>query len=241
MNYATANNKLGKRDRAKVARNTYLERRGDCIALKLHATDIATLYPSGALALNSGGWRTATTKDRLSSVVRIHQERGQWYVTVSGKVYTFRDGMTIGPRGGVNGAPLKGSGGDAKEAKMRTKVKAFADAWTDRLFSGKMEAPGAGDCFYCAMRTADGKSLGDATGDRSHLLLHVKERYYVPSLVHGIVDRISPVARGTVGYLFKLHPSAPGQWAMDIAREQVQKAMRRYLLQGCGFTPASPR
>lgn len=157
------------------------------------------------------------------------------------KVYTFRDGMTIGPRGGVTGAPLKGSGGDAKEAKARAKVKAFADRWTERLFSGKMEAPGAGDCWYCAMRTEGGQSLGDATGDRSHLLSHVKEGYYVPSLVHAIVDHLSPVARGTVGYLLKLHSSAPGEWAMDIAREQVQKAMRRYLLQGCGFTPASSR
>ena len=241
MNYATANEKLKGRTRAKVNRNTYLERRGDCIALKLHATDIATLYPSGAVTLNSGGWRTATTKERLSLLVRINQERGQWYVTVGERVYLFRDGMTIGPRGGVTGAPLKDSGGDKAAQRWRMKVRNFADTWTDHLLSGKMEAPGAGDCFYCAMRTADGKSLGDATGDRSHLLLHVKERYYVPSLVHGIVDRISPVARGTVGYLFGLHPSAPGQWAMDIAREQVKKAMRRYMLKECGFTPASSR
>ena len=72
MNYATANEKLKGRTRAKVNRNTYLERRGDCIALKLHATDIATLYPSVGLTLKNGGWRKGKNNDRRSTVVPNH-------------------------------------------------------------------------------------------------------------------------------------------------------------------------
>lgn len=237
MNYASANEKLKGRQRCKVARNTYLERRGDSIALKLHATDIATFHTSGAVTLNSGMWKTATTKERLSLLVRINQERGQWYVTVGERVYLFRDGMTIGPRGGVTGAPLKDSGGDKAAQRWRMKVRNFADTWTDRLLSGKMDKPGPGDCWFCAMRTTDGKPFGG----NEHLKQHVKEGYFVPSLVNGIAEDLSPLARGTVGYLLKLHQQEPGQWGREIAAEQVRSAMRRYMLKGCGETPSTPR
>ena len=40
------------------------KRRGENIALKLHNTDIVTLYPTGDMSLNTGGWYTVTTKER---------------------------------------------------------------------------------------------------------------------------------------------------------------------------------
>jgi hypothetical protein len=64
------------------ANNTRIERRDeDTYALRLHATDIATFHRDGRVTLNSGGWRTVTTKDRLSAVTpHIVSERGDWYV-----------------------------------------------------------------------------------------------------------------------------------------------------------------
>lgn len=49
----------------KVGNNTYLQRRGDDIAVMLHATDIVTFHPDGTFTLNTGGWHTPTTLDRL--------------------------------------------------------------------------------------------------------------------------------------------------------------------------------
>lgn len=65
-----------------VANNTRVERRNeDTYALRLHATDIATFHRDGRIEINSGGWRTVTTKDRLGAVTRhVYSERGTWYV-----------------------------------------------------------------------------------------------------------------------------------------------------------------
>lgn len=53
-------------------------------AVRLHNTDVVTVNPDHTWTLNSGGWRTMTTRDRIESYspVRIIQDRGEWYVRV---------------------------------------------------------------------------------------------------------------------------------------------------------------
>jgi hypothetical protein len=66
-----------------VANNTRVERRGEnAYALRLHATDIATYHEDGRITVNSGGWRTVTTAQRLGQFVTRHvfSERGTWYM-----------------------------------------------------------------------------------------------------------------------------------------------------------------
>lgn len=77
----------------KVARNTYLERRGGVqgLALKLHNTDIITWYPDNTVELNSGGWLTTTTRTRMNDwlprdegsgrCAQIFSDRGYWMVS----------------------------------------------------------------------------------------------------------------------------------------------------------------
>lgn len=74
-----------RRESRKLANNTYLERRGDAIAVRLHFTDVITFNPDGSVTLNSGGWRTVTTKDRMNftSGVRVFQHAHEWYVAVA--------------------------------------------------------------------------------------------------------------------------------------------------------------
>lgn len=69
--YATLNERLTGRCklRRKVANNTYAERRGDSIALKLHDTDVVTYHPDGSITLDTGGWFTVTTKDRMNNAI----------------------------------------------------------------------------------------------------------------------------------------------------------------------------
>jgi hypothetical protein len=64
--------------------NTRLFRRSeDCLAIRLHDTDVVTVFADGRIALDSGGWRTMVTKDRISGYapVRITSDRGVWYVS----------------------------------------------------------------------------------------------------------------------------------------------------------------
>lgn len=84
---------LGKRDRKKMAGNTYLERHHDSIRLRLHATYIIRALPCGKVHYDSGGWRTVTTKRRLTQFgpVAVWQRKGEWFA--GGK--DFADGMEV--------------------------------------------------------------------------------------------------------------------------------------------------
>jgi hypothetical protein len=56
----------------------------DTIGIKLHATDVVLFHRDGKIELNSGGWTTVTTKDRIASFSpaarTLEQEDGIWYV-----------------------------------------------------------------------------------------------------------------------------------------------------------------
>ncbi len=90
----------GKRnaDRRKIGNNTYAEILYDnTVAIKLHNTYVVKINPNGTYTLNSGGWQTVTTKDRINqySPVRVYQRDFTWYVKINGKEYPFMDGMVV--------------------------------------------------------------------------------------------------------------------------------------------------
>ena len=65
----------------KIANNTVEYWQGKTRVIRLHDTDIVKILENGDTVLNSGGWRTVTTKDRMSGHgSRISQEKGVWYV-----------------------------------------------------------------------------------------------------------------------------------------------------------------
>ena len=228
MNHATASAKLGTRASRKLANNTYLEKREDgSIAIRLHSTDVVTFRPDGSTVLNSGGWFTSTTKDRIGLAFRVSQHKGRWTVSVNGKGYPFADGMKIGKRGGVTGA-----GRAPKVDKWREKVSKYADKFVDKLLTGKIPAPSGGDCWYCAVRAVDGKPFGGS----EHIRQHVKEGYFVPSMLTNIADRLSPIARGDIGALMGLNAGKPSEWSLSITKKQVRSALRRYVGQHTGVS-----
>jgi hypothetical protein len=89
---------LGARDARKLAHNTWIERDGDDVAVRLHATRILTFHADGSFTVNSGGWRTVTTKQRLNALMpagyRVFSERYAWKLSTPGGVYDFEDGDT---------------------------------------------------------------------------------------------------------------------------------------------------
>lgn len=104
MNYQQAIAYLqGGRDKESrpFGNNTRLERRADGIAVRLHATDVVTLLPDGGVRLNSGGWRTVTTKARMNDHLRglgwnLYAKRRQWFLShVWGKPYSYTDKVTV--------------------------------------------------------------------------------------------------------------------------------------------------
>jgi hypothetical protein len=90
----------GKRnaDRRKVGNNTYAEILHDgTVAIKLHNTYVVKINPNGTYTLNSGGWQTVTTKDRINqySPRYVFQKNYEWFVKINDKTYPFMDGMVV--------------------------------------------------------------------------------------------------------------------------------------------------
>lgn len=177
------------KDRRKVANNTYLERRDDgAIALKLHATDVVTYYPD-RFVLDTGGWRTVTTKDRMKHAgVRVYSDKGTWYVHAfdggSDWEHDIRyfDGIAFDYQGKCLNAELAPVDTSRVTAKTKREIATYAKLAIEKLNEG-LPLPSGADCWYCAMQTTDGQSLGDAHGDTEHLRSHIAEGYIVPSLL----------------------------------------------------------
>jgi len=98
MNHAEATKMvLGKRNRGsrKIGNNTYayIELDGT-VAIELHGTKVVRFFTNGLVQLNSGGWRTHTTKDRINkySPVRVYQKNFEWFLHDG---TPFEDGMLV--------------------------------------------------------------------------------------------------------------------------------------------------
>jgi hypothetical protein len=92
--------KTGKPRAVKIANNTYRVDLGTKEAIRLHDTNIL-VFDADHVTLNSGGWLSQTTKDRMNQYlpyqVRIIQKNFNWFVQ-DGRDNTckpFKDGMTI--------------------------------------------------------------------------------------------------------------------------------------------------
>jgi len=247
MDYITADEKLQGRNKLsrKVGNNTHLVRHsgvpGDSIHLKLHDTYIITWYADGRIELNTGGWFTVTTKARINEFLSgyaISQERGVWYLekhTDGPRYWTrlgvFADGLTIHADDAITGMnPLD----DAKEKnKLRRRVAMFAKHYMSAFQAGKVPAPSNGDCWYCAMRTVDGNiPLGEKVSDKDHLMSHLDENYFVPSLLHRAFETMphSPA----MGWALAKHWGGQDIPVPEFVYSQLQKSLSRYMLRQLG-------
>lgn len=81
VNWKSAVERLGSKDRVKLDRNTYLERRADDkIAVRYHETDVVTYTPLW-IELDSGGWHTVSTMDRMRNHIPgdIRSDKYGWH------------------------------------------------------------------------------------------------------------------------------------------------------------------
>lgn len=233
MNYQTANEKLVGRnkDSKKLANNTYLVRNGEDIAIRLHSTNVVTYKQDGSIVLNSGGWKTSTTKDRINnySPIRIWQHRGIWSFNHSGHDYIFEDNCVIKGNKVVGASkPEKAK----KIIKFNNQINKYCTDFVNALFEGKVKEPSNGCCWMCLMKEVEtGKPLGEISGNQDHILSHIKEKYYVPSLLMNAIEAypISPIAKSVLGGLWGKCEKMQGNSWDSIAKDQIKKSIRRYV------------
>lgn len=157
--------------RAKVVANNtlFIEYADGTSAYRLHDTDIIT-YQNDLMILNSGGWRTQTTRRRIEefSGIRIRQEKGIWYVISGSKRYHYYDGITFDKENNVVSHQCS-SGSMEKEKALVKKINKYIELLEDDF----LPEPNEGDCWYC---------LFDWPGNE-HLESHIEENYIPGSLV----------------------------------------------------------
>lgn len=190
MDYQKASEllKRGRDGRKKVGNNTYLYPRENGIAVRLHNTDVVLIRSDGKFVLNSGGWRTPTTKDRINSFapVRVWQQRGSWFL---GNGVEFYDGMVVDADGNPEAPSPEQIAAVERRHLLNAKIKAYIRGFLQDIKTNGLQPPSNGDCWGCLMKTSDGKSAFGL----DHILTHFDEQYYVPSLLYrAIVSRGYP-------------------------------------------------
>lgn len=251
--YATADLFLHTRGKAvprkKLANNTYAERRGEGkIAVVLHATDVLTYhrhspYRAGAsgieaVVLNTGGWLTVTTKERINAFlpggVRVSSNHGTWEVSVGGwatpsDVVRFRDGITLENLQGwtpVERTLVPGEDQvrqDRHNTSMRRLINRYVVALTDERLQEEVSSPlNPAACVLCRPHTRvphpqapDREriiTVGDAMEDTQHLLEHLHEGVYPFQLLFAAVAERGYIAQNVVGH-----------------RDIVKRSLRTYL------------
>lgn len=220
----------------KLANNTYLHRRDDRIAVTYHETDVVTYHPDGTVVLDSGGWRTSTTKERLHnfSPLRVWQEDSIWYVSGPPKygespIYLFEDGITLHPDGSITGEAAI----TPRQVKaLKRRINRYVDGFMTNLPS--LPPPSSGDCWFCCMVTNNGKTLGEE-GNTSHLESHFEEKYYVPSLLLRAMQ-VFPVSQAAQWYIGSIWDTSADPETRLAARRigglctrQIRSSLRRFL------------
>lgn len=171
----------------KVANNTYAERRGDDIAIRLHATDVVTFHRDGTITLNTGGWYTVTTKARINDYlpggVALASIKGRWYLRYfNGRdMVPFNDGMRIDFDGRVvDGAPIPAdvAAEDSENAAMRKAVERYLKRTKPEDIVRAFDNSG-GDCILC--------NWPGREAEADHLRQHVDEQYVMASLTFNAV------------------------------------------------------
>jgi hypothetical protein len=177
----------------KIANNTVRYTRPDgSVCIRLHKTDIVTSV-KGDITLNSGGYKTPTTKDRMNNALRpmgwsVTQERKVWYLARIGEwdnKITFADGITIHADNTVTGA------GVGPDRSLIMRIKKYAKGFAAAL---PVKPPDNGDCWGCLFHRSGNSSPYDMPMGTDHLILHFggtkeqPEPYYVPSLLLRVLE-----------------------------------------------------
>lgn len=149
--------------------------------IKLHQTVVVEILPKNEYVLNSGGWRTVTTKERINlySPVRVYSEKRIWYV-IPGNKTEFYDGIRI--RNGKPVASPKGKQATNRTNQQLARINKFVTKYCKAIDDKTLPMPSGGDCWGCCMVTSSGEVLGDVSM-QDHLENHLKENYLVPSLL----------------------------------------------------------
>ena len=184
-----------------IDNNTRVIKQEHYIAIKLHNTEIIKYFPDGRIRLNSGGWLTITTRDRMNkySPIQVYTNKRVWYATFNDKTYLYQDNMTFDTRNGdvINSEFILAKEFNPNQVKQKEKelkaITNYSKKFVSEFLAGKIPTPNQGDCFYCQFqltgnppcstaKLVDGALEVTPGVNSDHIKSHIKSNYYVPSL-----------------------------------------------------------
>ena len=194
----------GRDGRKKLDNNTYLHQIDkDTFGVKLHDTFVVKIHSNDTYTLDSGGWQTPTTKDRINNYgpARIYQSKGIWYFVDR---QLFADGCVVDASGNrIDKAQISVEKTEKLKAKLDRMVSKYIKGFIEHLMTQTdgLTRPSNGDCWGCLMRKADKQEtkVGSFRTKRAsvkdseamgldHLFDHFREKYYVPSLLFKAIE-----------------------------------------------------
>jgi len=164
----------------------------------------------------------------------VYQRDSLWFVNYFGTEYPFADGITFHPDYKVTGA-----GKDPRlKLKLKKQVKIYVNEFMKKLVAKKIPKPGGGDCWMCHLISTDDKkkTMGDMGDGAGHLMSHIKEKYYVPSLLMNVLEEyeVSDWDKAHVGYWLG-YLKDEVNIGNDYTQQHIAKCMRRYLYRRLGM------
>jgi len=229
MNYQQASALLTGRckNQRKLANNTYLQlRENGKLVVKLWNTDIIIFQPNGEIKLDSGGFKTMLTKNRMNEYVNglgLYSDKGRWKVDNS----FFYDGMVV------------------KEGKALLPQEAYPDSLVQLEKSIKkycqgiqaldvIPVPNGGDCWICSMFDAQPPSTPSnkmnprtkKARDTQHLKSHLVENYVHGALIVNAM-RYAGYSDESIGLYYSM--ANPKGDRDGFGRKTIVNSVRRYL------------
>ena len=226
MNTYTQLDELAQTRKRKLGNNTYLViRNDDGYGIRLHDTEVVIHYKD-RIVLNSGGYKTLTTKSRMNEYTpfNVIQKQKVWYVNG----IPFEDGITL-----YNNGTIKGQGKDPKETiKLTKRVKQYSKDYAKEFIKGNVPAPSNGDCWGCLFHK-DGKPT---IGGKEHILSHLDDKYYVPSMLYNMFDSgyLSLYAKGVISEIWNDKP-VNDLYSLELVSKQIQKAIYKFCARDLGI------
>lgn len=230
--------------------NTRIVRTGkSSVGIKLHKTVIIEYFEDGRIKLNTDGWKTITTRNRMNAFQNhfsIWQEKFIWYLEYQFNTYLYEDRMILFPSGKVelhNKVIDPSSTDEIKKANaLKRKVDKYCDKFIEQFFNHQIPQPSGSDCWFCCMHTEDGDPMGKS--DPSHFISHIEESYYVPSLLVNAINHIkdngvyglSPMDGHNIAYFFKQDGwEQQRPYGIDITKQRLKMVLKRYINQHVGL------
>jgi hypothetical protein len=216
------------------------------IGVRYHDTTVITFFSDGTIELDSGGYRTVTTKKRMNvflpNPLAVYQAKGEWFVTLNGFWYGktkstivgFKDKMRLFQVTTDDGVAWVAEGAlnleeERERKQLRKDIDKYVKGYVNALVKGDVPLPIEADCPQCDMRTAGtGEALGEATKDSAHFRSHFKERYYVPSLLIRALE-VCPSSIMDKMTVQSLMEGASVRGDMGYFKIHMRKILRRYL------------